>query len=244
MAQIHEYGAFRNRNRVFQDRTAAGKLLAGMLEPNYGQAADAILLSIPMGGVPVAVKIRERLGVEMDAVIVRKIPIPGNTEAGFGAVTSEGDLFLNEPLLARLGMTEDQIERQWVKVREELIERNRRLRDARPLPTLTGKTVILVDDGLASGYTMKAAIYMVNKRKAAKTVLAVPTAPRRTIDALADAVDEIYCANIREVLSFAVADAYKNWYDLDEAEVRGLLEQQRRGDQGLERSLGNKGTVR
>ncbi len=223
MPKIQEKIELRDRTRVFKDRFDAGVVLGEMLAPAYGGAGDVMVLTIPMGGVPVAVKIAEILDCPLDLIIVRKIQIPGNTEAGFGAMTQEGDIFLNEALMAQLGLTQEQVERQSAKVRGELAERNRRLREERPFPDLSGKTVVIVDDGLASGFTMKASVYLVNKRKAAKTIVAVPTAPLRSIDSLGSGVDEVYCANVREVFSFAVADAYENWYDLSEKEVRFLL---------------------
>jgi predicted phosphoribosyltransferase len=223
MPKLHENMEMRNRIRVFKDRFDAGAVLGEMLVPAYAGVKELMVLTIPMGGVPVAVKIAEILDCPLDLIIVRKIQIPGNTEAGFGAMTQEGDVFLNEALMSHLRLTEKQVERQSVKVRNELVERNRRLRGGRPFPDLAGKTVILVDDGLASGFTMKASVYMARKRKAAKTIVAVPTAPLRSIDSLGSGVDEVYCANVREVFSFAVADAYKNWYDLPESEVLTLL---------------------
>ncbi len=223
MPKLHENIEMRDRTRVFKDRFDAGVVLGEMLAPAYAGVKDLIVLTIPMGGVPVAVKIAEILNCSLDLIIVRKIQIPGNTEAGFGAMTQEGDVFLNEALLSQLGLTEEQVERQSEKVRGELAERNRRLRGERPFPDLSDKTVVIVDDGLASGFTMKASVYMVNKRGAARTVVAVPTAPLRTIHSLEEGVEELYCANVREVFSFAVADAYENWYDLPEKEVRFLL---------------------
>lgn len=224
MTTVYEQEDLRNRTYVFSDRRQAGQTVGTMLAPRYRDVADTIVLAIPMGGVPVAVEIQAHLNCPMDLVIVRKIQIPGNTEAGFGAITGEGDIILNEPLMAKLELTEDQVARQWAKVRTELTQRNRRLRGERPPPDVAGKTVIVVDDGLASGYTMKAALFTVKKRKAAKTVVAVPTSPQRTIDDLADGPDEIYCANIRETQAFAVAETYENWYDLAEAEVVAMLE--------------------
>jgi predicted phosphoribosyltransferase len=223
MTKIHENEALRNRIHVFPDRARAGQVLAEMLAPRYAGASDVIVMAIPLGGVPVALEVKARLGCPLDLVIVRKIQIPGNTEAGFGAITGEGDIILNEPLMARLQLTEDEVARQWAQVREELARRNRHLRDDRPYPDLEGRTVILVDDGLASGYTMKAAIFMARKRKAARTVVAVPTAPQHTVDDLAGGPDEIYCANIRETLSFAVAESYADWHDLSESDVMTIL---------------------
>jgi predicted phosphoribosyltransferase len=223
MTHLYENESLRNRTHVFSDRFDAGEALGRMLAPQY-QGADVTLLAIPMGGVPVALRVKSQLGCRMDLAIVRKIQIPGNTEAGFGAITGEGDIMLNEPLMAQLQLTEEQVAQQWTKVRDELTHRNRRLRGDRPLPDLEGKTVIFVDDGLASGYTMKAALFMARKRKAARTVVAVPTAPRRAIDSLEGGPDAIYCPNIRETAAFAVAETYENWSDLSESEVLAMLE--------------------
>jgi predicted phosphoribosyltransferase len=225
MTTIHINDALRNRTHVFQDRVAAGEVLGGMLAARYEDAPDVLLMAIPMGGVPVALEVKTRLGCPLDLVIVRKIKIPGNTEAGFGAITLDGDIILNEPLMAQLQLTEAEVTHQWRQVRDELTRRNQRLRGERPYPELEGRTIIFVDDGLASGYTMKAAIYMAKKRKAARTVVAVPTAPQRTIDNLTGSPDEIYCANIRETPAFAVADSYANWRDLSETEVAAMLEE-------------------
>lgn len=223
MTDIIEHEALRNRTGVFEDRFDAARMLGRLLEPLYKNAGNMMVLSIPRGGIPVGITICDMLHCPMDLVIVRKIQIPGNTEAGFGAMTQEGDVFLNEPLLDRLDLSDEEIRHQTDRVALELKERNKSLRGERPFADLDGKTVILADDGLASGFTMKASIYMARKRKAAKIVIAVPTAPMRTIDSLNGSVDEIYCPNIREGVSFAVASAYKNWRDLSESESRSLL---------------------
>lgn len=223
MTKIFDRIGLRNRNRIFKDRFDAGRVLGKMLRSRCSGRENVLLLSIPMGGVPVAMKIARMLGCPMDLVVVRKIQIPVHTEAGFGAMTTDGDVFYNEPLLARLGLTEEQTHRQSDKVRRELAERDQRLRAGRLLPDLDGKTVNLVDDGLASGYTMKASIFLADKRKAAKTIVAVPTAPLRSIHFLEGDAQEIYCANIREGMSFAVADAYQNWYDISETRVLSIF---------------------
>ena len=123
------------------------------------------------------------------------------------------------------------IEEQANIVKKELEKRNKMFRQEKPFPELTGKTVILVDDGLASGYTMVASIYMVKKMGARKTVVAVPTAPLRSLEEVETGVEEIYCANIRQGPVFAVADAYRHWYDLSQTEVIGLLK--RKGNDTL-----------
>jgi len=223
MTEIYEREDLKNQRRIFKDRFDAGRVLAAMLEPVFGGAGNLIVLAIPLGGIPVAVKIAERLQCPLELAIVRKIQIPGNTEAGFGAITGEGDVFLNEPLMFRLNLRPDQVEQQSRKVRAELAERDRRLRGNRSFPALENKIVLIVDDGLASGFTMKAAVYMASKRRARRTVVAVPTASRHTLESLDGAVDAVFCANVREERHFAVAEAYADWYDLSEAEAAALL---------------------
>ncbi len=224
MAAMHELEALRNRSRVFRDRFEAGRVLGRMLAPVCQGLEDAIVLAVPMGGIPVASAIAERLNFPMDLVIARKIQIPGNTEAGFGAVTADGVMFLNEPLVARLGLTDEQVRERAKKVRRQLDVRNRRLRGGRPRPELSGLTVILVDDGLASGFTMRAAVHMAARDGPAAIVVAVPTAPIRTLESFGSGVlDSVYCANVREGIPFAVADAYEQWHDLSESEALALL---------------------
>jgi len=220
---IHEEQAMRDRTRVFADRSAAGHILGRMLAPHYSRVPDVQVLAIPMGGIPVAVPISEHLGCPLDLIIVRKIQIPGNTEAGFGAMTHSGEMFLNKSLIASLGLRPDQVDRQAKRVKQELAERNRLLRGGQEFPDLRGKTVIVVDDGLASGYTMKASLYMAAKYRALRRIVAVPTAPGRTAYRLADEVEALYCPNMRNGLSFAVADAYRSWHDLSEQEALELL---------------------
>lgn len=223
-ARLHEIDEFRNRQYVFRDRSHAGKVLAAMLSPEYGKAKDTLVLAIPSGGVPVALELSDSLDCPMDLLIVRKLQIPGNPEAGFGAMTMEGAVFLNEPLLAELRLSRDQIEEEKRKVKVELEKRNDLFRKGRPFPHLDKRSVILVDDGLASGYTMTASIHEVKRKNAARTILAVPTAPLSAIRRIGDLVDEIYCPNVREGPFFAVAGAYEDWYDLDREEVTRLIQ--------------------
>lgn len=222
-ADLYEIKEFRNREYVFRDRAEAGDVLAAMLEPKYRGAEDLMILSIPSGGVPVGLRLRHKLGCPMDLVIVRKMQIPGNPEAGFGAMTLDGSVFLNESLLTELRLTSAQIEEQSQKVKAELKRRNDLFRKGEVAPDLKGKQVILVDDGLASGYTMTASVYQVTKMGAAKIVVAVPTSPLSSIQRIESGVQEIYCPNIREGLFFAVARAYEEWYDLGEEEVLKLF---------------------
>jgi predicted phosphoribosyltransferase len=194
-----------------------------MLQPNYKGARDAVILAIPSGGVPVGIEAAADLDLPMDLIIVRKVRIPGNTEAGFGSVSSTGKAFFNEPLLARLGLTDKEVEARVAEVRRELAEREKRFRGDAPFPDLTGKTAILADDGLASGFTMLAAIDAVRSEGASRVVAATPTAPPGSLERVAGECDEIYCANVREGLRFAVAEAYRNWRDLEPGEVASML---------------------
>ena len=224
MATIHDNPALRDKTRIFRDRTDAGKALCTLLLPDAEQFVDPVVLAIPSGGVPIGLELTGCIRCPFDCVIVRKLPIPGNTEAGFGAVTYDGSLFLNQDMLAYLHITREQIESQANRVRAELEERNRLFRHGRPFPDLSGRTVIIADDGLASGYTMLASVETVRKHGSGKIIIAVPTAPERTIDKVAPFVDSVYCLNIRSGRYFAVADAYKNWHDLSKEEVIRMLQ--------------------
>jgi putative phosphoribosyl transferase len=135
----------------------------------------------------------------------------------------DGTVFYNERLLSELQLRPGQIDAEKERVGAELEKRNLLFRKGRPVPDLSGKRVILVDDGLASGFTMLASVAMAKKASARETIVAVPTAPQSTIDRIQSEVDKVYCANIRTTAYFAVAEAYRNWYDLSEAEVLKIL---------------------
>lgn len=222
-AKIHELKQFRERRYIFRDRSEAGEILASMLQTVYDRVENGLILAIPSGGVPLGIKMSRLLGVPFDLLIVRKLQIPGNTEAGFGAMTLDGTTFFNEPLLAKLHLSDSQIESEKARVAAELEKRNTLFRKGRDFPDLTGKTVILVDDGLASGFTMLASLDTVKKAGTRERVVAVPTAPESSIERILPKVDQIYCANIRTSRYFAVAEAYQNWYDLTEAEVIEMI---------------------
>ncbi len=227
-AKIHEKEAFRDQRHLFMDRSEAGETLGSMLEPDYAHINEGMVLAIPSGGVPVGIRVKEKLGLPFDLMIVRKLKIPGNPEAGFGAMALDGSVFYNEALIRELRLTESEIEAEKGRVGKELEKRNALFRKSQPFPDLMGKRVILVDDGLASGFTMLASVATAKRAKAQETVVAVPTAPQRSIDRVGTEVDQIYCANIRTGAFFAVADAYQNWYDLNEKEVLELLRGGRR----------------
>ena len=224
MAEIHEMKNFRDDRHVFRDRADAGKMLAMMLQPEYPLPNGLMVLAIPSGGVPVGLMVSRSLNLPFDLVIARKLKIPDNPEAGFGAMAQDGTTFLNDRLLAGLHLSEAQIEEEKKRVAGELKKRNALFRHHRPFPSLAGKKVVLVDDGLASGFTMQAAIDMVKKAGVSQITVAVPTAPLRTVERISTVVDKIYCINIRTAPFFAVAEAYRHWHDLDEQEVTEMLE--------------------
>ena len=220
-------------NCVFRDRRSAGETLAELLKPYTKE--NVTILAIPNGGVPVAFPIfknfrKRNPNVEFQLLIVRKIQIPYNTEAGFGAITLDGTIILNEMLVARIGLNEEQIQRQASKTLKQIEERLKRYGIESQEFDLKNKVAILVDDGLASGFTMLAAVNSIKKFDPEKIVVAVPTAPRSSVERVAPLVDDLICPNIRDTLWFAVADAYKNWYDLEIDEVRGILEEVRSMD--------------
>ena len=222
-AKIIEEPTYRERMFVFRDRLQAGRLLAEKLR-EYAGKENVILLALPAGGVPVGYVVAKELNILMDVMVVRKVQIPWNTEAGFGAVTWDGETVLNQPLVRHLGLKREVIEESISETRRIIQERLRKFRGDKPMPDLGGKVVILVDDGLASGFTMLAAARSARRRQPKKTVVAVPTASMDAIKLLAPEVDEVVCLNIRSGPVFAVADAYKNWYDLTDEEVSKILE--------------------
>lgn len=218
---ITELPELRDRVAVFADRAEAGERLAVMLESCRG--TEAVVLAIPAGGVPVGLKVAEGLGLGFDVAVVSKITLPWNTEVGYGAVAFDGSVRINEALLRDAGLTDEQVRRGIDATRRKVERRVKRLRGGRLFPELAKRCIILVDDGLASGFTMRLAVEVVRKRGAGEVLVAVPTASLRTAGVLAAEADALYCANLRGGWSFAVADAYKEWRDLKEDEVEGLL---------------------
>jgi predicted phosphoribosyltransferase len=223
--RFFESEEYRNRDRVFADRAEAGQMLAEMLASEYEGLPGGLVLAIPSGGVPVALEVSRRLRLPLDLIIARKLQIPGNTEAGFGAMAMGGEVLLNEPLVSSLGLTKAEIEAERGRVEDELVQRNALLRGGRPLPDLHGRTAIIVDDGLASGYTMQAAVRDLRARSVAGIIVAVPTAPLETARRMADISDAVYCISIQDYYPFAVASAYRNWRDLSREEAAEMLGQ-------------------
>ncbi len=216
----------RDRTAVFRDRGHGGEILARMLA-DYNDE-DAIIIAIPAGGVPVAKVMAERLNLSLDLAVVSKITLPWNTEAGYGAVAFDGTVRLNENLVARFGLTQEQIREGIDRTSQKVAKRVKGLRHQRTWPSFSGRQAILVDDGLASGFTMLVAIEALKKTGVGSLNIAVPTGYENSVRRIANEVDTLYCANIRGGFSFAVADAYVKWSDVGEDEVAILLTDFRR----------------
>lgn len=208
----------------YVDRKDAGEMLA-QRAVEAGVDESSLILAIPNGGIAVAAPIAEATGASVSLIIVRKMQIPYNPEAGFGALTSFGTMILNDQLLARLDLSEQQIEKARRKT-EKQIERRREaygeyLEDISP----ENRHVVLVDDGLASGYTMLAAVRSVREQKSESISVLVPTASDSAVDRVKPVVDELICPRVETGFVFAVANAYRDWHDLTDEEVIEILEE-------------------
>ncbi len=222
---LYHIPELRDRVAVFRDREDGGRALAEMLAGFRG--SGAVVLALPAGGVPVGAVIAERLGLEFDLLVVSKITLPWTTEAGCGAVAFDGTVLLNEELIKDLRLSKEDVQRGIERTFEKVKRRTERTRRGRPFPSVDNRPVIVVDDGLASGFTMKTAVRTLRKMGAKDIIVAVPTASLQAAVDISREVEGLYCPNLRGGLSFAVADAYLHWYDLDDSEVERILERLR-----------------
>jgi len=207
---------------AFTDRRHAGRVLASRLT-KYAGRGDVIVLALPRGGVPVAYEVAVALGAPMDVFLVRKLGTPGHRELAMGAIASGGVRVVNEDVVQWYGISEAAIDRIAREEQEELERRERAYRDDRPAPDLTNRIVVLIDDGLATGSTMRAAVQAVRARRPARVVIAVPVGAPQTCAELAVSADEVICARMPEPFS-AVGQWYLNFEQTDDAEVRELLQ--------------------
>ncbi len=222
MGTITDDPSLRERTLVFSDRHDAGRRLAALIRSRPALSAP-VVLAIPAGGVPVGVEIALALSAPFSPVIVRKVQVPGNTEAGFGSVTWDGRVLINERLRAALGLPQAAVDAAVAAARRNVEERIARYMAGRQFPALAGTNAILADDGLASGFTMLAAVESIRSLHPARIVVAVPTASASSAELVARQVDELICANIRSGRMFAVAEAYERWHDLSDREVMAEL---------------------
>lgn len=208
---------------LFFDRYDAGMKLAAELR-HYADS-KAIIMAIPRGGVAVASPVSRELHLPLDVLVVRKIPIPSSPEMGMGAVTSDGSILLDEPLLRELGISTEKAEKIAVSVKQEMQRRVHLYRGDKPYPDFADKTVILVDDGLATGFTMLAAVKSIKGKKTSHLVIAVPVCSSQAFAKVAPEADEFITLAIQESPEFAVASFYREWSDMSDEEVLKLLDQ-------------------
>lgn len=207
---------------MFKDRKDAGRKLAAELMQYQGKGV--IVLAIPRGGVEVGREVARALNAQFSALVVRKLPFPDNPESGFGAIAEDGSTILLEA--AASWLAQDAIE--WIKTEQarEIKRRVAVLRSGQPLPDIAKKTVILVDDGLAMGSTMLAAIAYCRNKKAAKVIVAVPIAGQEAVRLVKDAADKLVV--LEKPADFhAVAQGYENWYDVPDEEAADILSRYR-----------------
>jgi predicted phosphoribosyltransferase len=189
---------------------------------NEFKDSDCLVLTIPAGGVPVGVVLARNLHLKLDVAVTSKITIPWNPEAGYGAVAFDGTVVLNQELIERLGLGEATINQGLAQTYKKVERRVQKFRENKKLD-IRDKTVILTDDGIASGYTLLAALRALENQKVKERIVATPTAHLEALEMLKDDFDAIYCPNVRSGWSFAVAEAYHYWYDVEEDEAVAQL---------------------
>lgn len=205
----------------FRDRRDGGRRLAEALSRHAGRS-DVVVLGLPRGGVPVAAEVARALGAPLDVFVVRKLGVPGHEELAMGAIASGGVRVLNQDVVDTLGIPQHVIDEVAGRELETVEARERSYRGDRPPLDVRGRAAILVDDGLATGATMRAAIRALRDLRASEIVVAVPTAPRETCEALAREVDEVVCATTPEPFT-AVGLWYTDFTPVSDEEVRELL---------------------
>ena len=223
---------------VFENRYDAGRKLAEKLYEYAGKGV--VVLGIPNGGVAVALGVALGLNADLDLVISRKIPLPLSPEGGFGSVTDDGTTIFDEGIIKKVGLSQPQINYQVNQVRSDIRHRSLLYHADRPPISISGRTVIVVDDGLASGYTMRAAVESVRHRKPDKVIAAVPVGPEAIVEALRKVADRVVTCVVGKERRFYIADYYRSWHDITDAEVLHCLKEWRLRRQGTKIELPKK----
>jgi predicted phosphoribosyltransferase len=205
----------------YHDRADAGRRLAEDLDRYQGRD-DLIVLGLARGGVPVAYEVARALHAPLDVLVVRKVSPPGHEELALGALASGGYRFVNEEMVQLFGFAPEQIDDLATREQAELERQEHELRGDRPMPDVKGKTVILVDDGLATGASMRAAVAAIRGKNAAQVVVAVPVAAPESCDAVAESADDTICA-LTPPLFMAVGEWYEEFAPTTDDEVKELL---------------------
>ena len=204
----------------FRDRVDAGRRLAELLRPLQDQ--EVVVSGLPRGGVPVAAEVAAALDKPLDVVVVRKLGVPMQPELGMGAIGEEGVIVLNEQLIAEIRLTGDQVRRVAESERQELERRVQAYRGDRPPVPMEGCTAVLVDDGLATGYTARAAVEVARRRKAERVILAVPVAPPEAVEELSRIADDVLAVETPTFMA-AVGNWYEDFDQTSDGEVVALL---------------------
>ncbi|MCQ4263141.1 phosphoribosyltransferase [Stutzerimonas stutzeri] len=214
----------------FPDRVQAGEALAERLAQD-GSWRDALVLALPRGGVPVAFEVAQRLGLKLDILVVRKLGVPGNPELAMGAIASGGVRVMNDDIVHYIHISRAEIDGTIAQETHELLRREQAYRSDRPLPAIEGRAVILVDDGLATGATMRAAVQAVRKMGAGSITVAVPVAAPDSVAQLEPLADRIVCLYLPHDL-YAIGRWYQNFDQTSDRQVMELLQRAwRKGDQ-------------
>lgn len=206
---------------TFADRTDAGKKLAEKLKEYKGK--DTLVLAIPRGGVVVAGEVAQELGAPLDVVVTRKIEAPGEPEFAIGAVTQEGDVIMDRQAAESLGATKEYLDGQVETKRREVRERVGMFRGHRPHSEVRGKVVIIVDDGIATGSSVEAAVMSVRKRSPKEIVVAVPVAPADAVEILVGDGNKVVCLETPQAF-LAIGEFYRNFEQVPDEEVKRILE--------------------
>jgi putative phosphoribosyl transferase len=209
-------------SKLFHDRTEAGRTLADLLR-EYAGRKDVLILALPRGGVPVAFEVAQALEAPLDIFVVRKLGLPSNEELAMGALASGNIRVLNDEVVQSFGISERTIEAVAEKEQVELERRERLYRGESGLPSIRGKTILLVDDGVATGSTMRAAVAAIRRQHPAQIVVAVPVAPPSTCDTLRTEADEVVCVATPEPF-YAVGQWYRVFDQTTDRQVRELYE--------------------
>ena len=207
---------------IFSDRAEAGRLLASKLTVSKDRT-DTVVLALPRGGIPVAFEVGRALGLPVDVFVVRKLGVPGQEELAMGAIATGDVRIVNYDVVHHLGITRETIDAVTDREREELRRREQLYRGQRPPLDVRGRTVILVDDGIATGSTMRAAIAAIKQLAPARIVVAVPVAAEDTCRQIGKEADEVICADMLPSL-YAISQSYRRFDQTTDEEVRDLLE--------------------
>jgi predicted phosphoribosyltransferase len=213
----------------FADRLDAGRVLAGRLRHLHDR--PCVVLGLPRGGVPVASEVARELDAPLDVFVVRKLGAPGREELAMGAVASGGVVVLNDEVVRALGIGPEVVEQVTARERREMQRREQAYREGRPQPQVTGRVGILVDDGLATGASMRAAVEALRRRDPARVVVAVPTAPESACRELEAMADEVVCASAPPAFA-SVGEAYEDFAQTTDDEVRDVLRAASPGKEG------------